>query len=195
MAQWIMMVFTAVAAVLLFMTFRATQKMAEQTSVIGELQSRPYMTYFDILPTVTSNFAYNPPKPLSVDLSIEFRNSGVSPAVNLLSGGAFCVAAMEDPIPELSDETTPPTPMTVGGGQKAGFLSFNVGVEEIERLLEGDAKLYVLAEATYGNVGNAEARYTTSVFFHVVFRSLYLDNGKWRLITASHPVGPQNYST
>lgn len=71
LAQWVMCAFTVVAAYYLWRTFRVTQDMAIESTLIGRAQVRAYLDCVKATAAKTSD---------SVSLSVKIRNSGQSPA-------------------------------------------------------------------------------------------------------------------
>lgn len=81
-AQWVMMVFTVVAALLLLKTLRATQEMAKDTRELGEAQVRAYVS-FEVSEIDFARKNNRDGSNLTAKFSGVIKNFGNSPATNI----------------------------------------------------------------------------------------------------------------
>lgn len=178
LAQWIMMVFTVIAAGLLLVTLFVTLRMARDTRKIGEAQVRAYIKCSKVIC-----------KPLGdngqddiFSLNIELQNFGQSPAtiVQLLIGielMRFDGTRAGNPL----QINSPIDPAMAPQGAATAMLSFGYAAGAADEVRNSKAYMRFTVALVFDDVFGKRTKFIT---YHHTEGSL-LDSG----ITASHIVG------
>jgi len=173
-AQWIMMIFTIAATVLLFATLKATRKMAVETTRIGEAQTRAYVH------AEKAHFFWGGEKQDRPRVEIWVRNTGQTPAhwfeikieKFVYEHGSIPAGSSVFDMVSLPESYEGPWNAIPSGteGNKATFIFSGGGdVEEINKASED---VFGLSQPTHGFSIVGEIRYRT--FFGETFLSQFV---------------------
>lgn len=166
-AAWVSTFFVALGTGLLVWTLRLTReanRAAQQavavTRDIGEAQLRAYVDLGRF--NWVSHWKFEDKEQIFWRFTFEISNTGATPTKRL-QVRAYLIQSqtlMEDfAIPEEIDRM----PLTLGAGRSAGVLNFDIDAPTLEKVANGDDKIYVLIEATYGNAINPSSQHITRI--------------------------------
>lgn len=173
-AQWIMMVFSIVAALLLFGTLIATQRMAKDTRTIGQDQSRAYI-HAD-----KAHFFWGGSRNQNPRVEIWIRNTGQTPAKWYEIKAKECVFAHngEDSdaepwrkthLPDQFDGPWNAVPADSKGRKATFYFNSDEQVAEINKASRDEPGIAI---PTHGFCVVGEVRYET--FFGEIFTSQFV---------------------
>ncbi len=131
LANWLVAIFSIIAALFLWLTLRATQEMARDTRRIGEAQVRAYLTFSG------SEVAYGSEDGPATYFLVrpKFKNTGQSPGIIVY---AFCSAMLVDELASPIDcrvgrANQYRTKLKLGSGEERWTGGLSISVEDAAR--------------------------------------------------------------
>lgn len=157
----------AVGTVLLFVTLgltwqanRAAVRSVEIVGKMGESQLRAYVDLGEM--TWFSHWVDDNQSDIVWRFSFGLKNTGTTPTKRLEFRARWCIADTPVDVLRILDEVET-LPLTIGAIGAAGVLTFDVFPAKLKKVQTGELIIYIIIEATYGNVINPESQHITRI--------------------------------